>query len=84
VAVAKSCAKKSKIAGNFSTCMYIVINALCAVALYPAPSPIQKPGQQPLRYNSDVHLSVFQPYTQIWQLIFPRSRYFGMAITHSE
>jgi hypothetical protein len=48
-----------KIAGNFSTCVYIVINTLCTVALYPAPSPVQKPGQQTLRYDPDVHLTVF-------------------------
>jgi hypothetical protein len=29
-----------KIAGNFSTSVYIVINTLCTVALYPAPSPV--------------------------------------------
>jgi hypothetical protein len=33
-----------EIAGNFSTCMYIVINTLCIVALYPAPSSVWKPG----------------------------------------
>jgi hypothetical protein len=33
-------------------------------------------------YN--IHLAVFQPYTLIWWLIFPRSRYTGMAITHGE
>jgi hypothetical protein len=65
-----------KIAGNFSTCMYIMINTLCTVALHP--------GWQPLRYDPNVHLAVFQPYTLIWWLIFPRSRYFGMAITHGE
>jgi hypothetical protein len=73
-----------KIAGNFSSCVYIVINTRCTVALYPAPLPIRKPGQQLLRYNPDVHLTVFQPYTPIWWLIFPRSRYFGMTITHGE
>jgi hypothetical protein len=48
-----------KIAGNFSTCVYIMINTPCVVALYPALSPIRKPEQQLLRHDPDVHLTVF-------------------------
>jgi hypothetical protein len=33
-------AKSCKIAGNFSTCLYIMINTFCTVALYPALSPV--------------------------------------------
>jgi hypothetical protein len=45
-------AQKSWSSSNWHhTCMYIVINTLCTIALYLALSPIWKPGQQLLKFD---------------------------------